>query len=117
MVRLPEQERSNPGPEEPDPGRAGARFLAWLLKRGRIWKLAIAKKEWNRIRDEEPEISDMELEEFIAIVGKERLCVVRSGGEKYLVLTKEDGIKWAVPWTMHYKVHRGHHSQHMKGRI
>lgn len=117
MVRLPEQEQSNPGLEEPDPGRAGARFLAWLIKRGQIRKLAIAEKEWNRIRDKEPEVSDMELEEFIAMMGKERLCVVRSRGEKYLVLTKENGIKWAERWTMHYNVHRGHHSQHIKGRI
>ncbi len=109
MIYLPE-------PEQPDLGLGGAIFLAWLLKIGQREKLSIAKKKWTRILRRDANLCEMDLEDFIARAGEERLYVARLSGEEYLVLTKE-GIKWAEPWTLYYNVARGHHGQPTKRKI
>lgn len=114
--RKRERSISFPEPREPDPGIEGAIFLAWLLKIGQNVQLSIAEKVWNRKRKNNPKLRDVDLDAFIAQVGKEYLYVTIWKGEKILKLTKK-GIEWAEPWTHHYNVCRGHHSQPSRRRL
>jgi len=95
---------------DPDPGFAGAIFLAWLAKRGQIARLSVAKNEWEKKRKVDPDIATISIEEFLSRVGSGYLLVIRHRGEMYVKLTKE-GLEWADPWTQRYNVKRDHHGQ------
>lgn len=102
--------------KEPNPGREGAIFLAWMLKIGQSVKLSTAEKEWSRKKKANPQLRDRDLKDFVVQVGEEYIYETTWKGEKILKLTKE-GIKWAEPWTFAYNVGRGHHSHPSKRKI
>lgn len=114
--RMGERRISLPEPKEPNPGREGAIFLAWMLKIGQSVKLSKAEKEWARKKRDNPELRDMSLKDFIVQVGEEYIYETTWKGDKILRLTKE-GIKWAEPWTFAHNVARGHHSQQSKRKL
>jgi hypothetical protein len=90
----------------PDPFYAGAAFLAWLAKQGGEEELCVCESQWelNLRNHPTPELEDMDLEEYVRLLGPE--LIIKAS--KIIKLTPE-GSKWATIWAIHYNVVRGHH--------
>jgi len=90
-------------PDPPDPGEKGAKFLAWLKKRGFMREFGDCEDYCNSI--------GLDLNEFIDAVGCEKIRCGRTGRDnEVLVVICKGSRKWASKWTREYKTDLPHHS-------
>ena len=98
-----ETQISTPLSSLPDPTYEGARFLAWLSKRGYIQDFKNCERECEKC--------DINIKTIVRVWGPERIKIYRGrGGEK--VVRLEDRT-WASQWTRFYDTAFPHH-KHMK---
>lgn len=98
-----ETQINTPLPPPPDPTYNGARFLAWLSKRGYMRDFKDCERECERC--------GINIETIVRTWGLERIKIYRGrGGEKVVVL--EDKA-WASQWTRYYDTTVPHH-KHMR---
>lgn len=92
-------------PPGPDPGSAGAHFIAWLLKQGCAKAVPLCEK----IAAEH----GVDIDSLIRSMGQDRICKATSRAGKVIWL--RDSV-WADNWAMYHDCKLTHHGQPQKRR-
>lgn len=94
--RAYEDEMTDP----PDPGKTGAKFLAWIKKRSFMREFGDCEDYCNSI--------GLDLDDFIETMGRDHIFSGQTGrGDEVVVVVCNK--TWASKWTRAYKTDLPHH--------